>query len=79
MIEIQQGEYRANGTQILYIDSQAPIEFWVGGRQGIRLTDALDENYTGLYDPDARPLENVKGKVSVRIEVCSLSVVIPRA
>ncbi|KAI0085405.1 hypothetical protein BDY19DRAFT_445710 [Irpex rosettiformis] len=68
-VEIPQEEYRANGAQTLYIASQAAIEFWVNGHKGIRVTDALDENYVGLDDPNARLLESVRDKVSIRIEV----------
>ncbi|KAI0811054.1 hypothetical protein BC629DRAFT_1589789 [Irpex lacteus] len=69
LTEIPQNEYRANGAQTLYIANQSPIEFWVGGRKGIRATDALDENFAGLHEPNARLLESVKHKVSIRIEV----------
>ncbi|MDR5254387.1 hypothetical protein RHO95_25805, partial [Salmonella enterica subsp. enterica serovar Typhimurium] len=57
--EIPQNEYGVNGAQTLYIANQSPIEFWVGGRQGIRATDALDENFAGLHEPNARLLESV--------------------
>jgi len=64
--QLTQEEYRANLAQ-MYIAPLPPIEFWVGGRKGIKVVDALVEQFDGLHDPDARLLDNVGTKMSVRI------------
>jgi hypothetical protein len=68
-ILIPQREYTAHAHDAMFIASQSPIEFWVDGRKGIRITDAFNDNFQYLQDASATPLENVKLKVSVRIEV----------
>ncbi|KAI0340705.1 hypothetical protein BDW22DRAFT_1360146 [Trametopsis cervina] len=66
---IQQDEYRANAASSIYVSGLPSVQFLVNGGMGIRVVDALAQDYRGLDDPDAKLLEGMKNKVNVRIMI----------
>ena len=50
------------------------ILFKVGGKCGYPLHDALKRLYTGLDGRDEKMFEGLKSSISIRVEVCVISV-----
>ena len=57
---------RCVGFQLLQLQ---PIEFFVRGRKGLNLRDALRDNFAGLSGQDDRIMQDRGTKVSYRLEV----------
>lgn len=49
------------------------MDFWVAGQKGIRIVDALNENFNGLHEAGARLLDSLGNKVSVRLAVSPIT------
>ena len=66
---IRQEPYSPATRQMEFTDS-GPIEFIVNGKNGIRLSDALEGNVAGLEGRDDRPLfEGNRAQIIIRLQV----------
>ena len=67
-LPVPQRQYQAN-IQRNHIRNIPPVEYFVNGRRGIKLTDALSHNFRGLAQAEDRLLEGFGVKVTYRLEV----------
>ena len=67
MIRVPVG-FQSLAIQQEYLDV-SPVEFFVHGRKGIRLSDALQGYFVGLQDAESEALHAPSSKISYRVEV----------